>query len=178
MISQERVRELFDYREDGCLIRKVRTANNACIGDVAGSPDSNGHLQVKVSRRIYMVHRLVWLWHHGYLPEHEVDHVNRKQSDNRIENLREVSRTCNMRNLPNRCDNTSGIKGVCWHARDRRWAAQIKITGRRVSLGYHENFLEAVCHRLAAEQAENWEGCDSCSPAYQYVKEHINCEKT
>jgi len=36
-----------------------------------------------------------------------------------------------------------------------------------------ESLLEAACYRLAAEQAENWEGCDSTSPAYLYVRKFI-----
>lgn len=33
----------------------------------------------------------------------------------------------------------------------------------------------AVCARLAGEQCLDWEGCDSNSPAYKYVKENIQC---
>ena len=32
---------------------------------------------------------------------------------------------------------------------------------------------DAVCARLAAEQCLNWEGCDSNSSAYQFVKKYI-----
>lgn len=39
-------------------------------------------------------------------------------------------------------------------------------------LNYNPND-EAVCHRLAAEQCVNWPGCDSSSPAYQYVQKML-----
>ena len=34
VITQERVKSLFDYREDGNLVRRVQTSNRVKIGDV------------------------------------------------------------------------------------------------------------------------------------------------
>lgn len=176
-LTQERVRELFNCR-DGKLIRRVRAGQNGCIGREAGYLRRDGYLQIAIDRRVYLAHRLVWLWHKGYLPEHGVDHIDRNSTNNRIENLREVSQSCNMRNTPNRATNTSGVKGVsCAGHQTGKWRVGILVRGRRVYLGLHTCFLEAVCHRLAAEQAENWEGCDSCSPAFRYVKEYLKVDK-
>lgn len=102
-----------------------------------------------------------------------LDHIDRKILNNRIENLREVSNSCNMRNTGNPSTNTSGVKGVCWNKSKNKWRAEIKINSRMTHLGYFTDFTEAVAHRLAAEQCLNWECCDGCSPAYQFMKEHI-----
>lgn len=176
ILTQERVRELLDYREDGNLIRLVPMQ---CVkaGAVAGSLGGTGYLQTMVDGKKYRNHRLIWLWHFGYLPEHGLDHIDRDQLNNRIENLREVSQTCNMRNTGNPVNNTSGTKGVSWKKRASKWVANITINQEQIGLGYHDSKLEAACHRLAAEQAENWEGCDSSSPAYQYVMKNINKER-
>jgi len=171
-ITQARVKELFDYREDGELILKARTAYNTRKGDAAGC-SSCGYRRTSVDYRRHMNHRLIWLWHYGYLPENRIDHINRNKSDNRIENLREVSHACNLRNTGNHCTNTSGVKGVRWHKGNKKWAAHITVNGKEIFLGIQPCFLEAACLRLAAEQAVGWEGCDSCSPAFQYVKKHI-----
>lgn len=172
-LTQGRVRELFDYTKDGLLVRKVGI-NNTKIGDIVGSPSGKGHLLVMVDKRLHKVHRIVWLWHHGYLPEYGIDHINRIGTDNRIENLREAGQQCNQRNTGNYRNNTSGVKGVSWQNNSQKYRAEIKSTDRRLYLGQSEDFLEAVCHRLAAEQALDWAGCDDCSPAFQYVKQHIN----
>lgn len=172
-LTQERIRELFDYREDGNLVRKAAVGRNR-VGDPVGCIYEYGYLRVKIASDLYMVHQLVWLWHHGYLPEHDVDHVDRNRLNNRIENLRETSRQCNMRNTGNRADNTSGIKGVVWYRRDGKWMVRVVVNQRQYFLGRHEDFTEAVAHRLAAEQAEGWEGCDSNSPAFQYMQNYIN----
>ena len=172
VLTQARVRELFDYRDDGKLIWKIKV-KAVCVGDIAGGDNNNSYTQIGIDGKPYLSHRVIWLWHHGYIPEHELDHINRKPWDNRIENLREVTHSCNLRNSGNRKDTTSGVKGVYWHAKGKKWQAQIKVAGMAIGLGLHKDFIEAVCHRLAGEQALNWAGCDSSSPAYQYVREQL-----
>jgi hypothetical protein len=175
MLTQERVKELFDYNpETGELVRKVSTSSNAKAGDVAGSPNNRGYLVTQINRERYLNHRLIWLHVHGFFPEHQIDHINRIRSDNRLENLREVSQSCNMRNACQKSNNTSGVQGVHWFKRDQKWQAHIQTGKKNHHLGYHSSFLEAVCHRLAAEQCLDWGSCDSNSPAYQYIKENSN----
>lgn len=106
------------------------------------------------------------------MPEHGIDHIDQNRINNRIENLREASPQCNMRNRKQQ-KSTSGIKGVYWYKAANKWRAQIQINGKNIFLGYHDDLLEAACHRLAAEQAENWSGCDTTSPAYLFVKKHM-----
>lgn len=177
MLTQEKVRELFDYR-DGMLIWKSK-GKRVVVGNVAGGVSGNmGYHMVSVGGKKFCAHRVIWLWHHGYMPENDVDHINRDKTDNRIENLREVSRSCNMRNTDNLSNCTSGVKGVSFDNPSGFWMAQITVRGRSVYLGRYPDFTEAVCHRLAAEQAENWAGCDNCSPAFLYVKNTINNGET
>jgi hypothetical protein len=47
---------------------------------------------------IYYAHRLAWLWWFGEWPEGGLDHINRIRNDNRIDNLREATRSENQRN--------------------------------------------------------------------------------
>jgi len=178
-LTQERVRELFDYREDGCFVRRVGRGNQVKAGTVAGAGAvrADGYTEIRVGSRSYLTHRLVWLWHNGYLPEQDIDHIDRDKLNNRIKNLREVSRACNNRNTPNHVHNTSGVKGVSWHARDSTWRARISVNGKNLFLAYSFDFTEAVAHRLAAEQCHDWELSDGCSPAFRYMEEYLN-EKT
>ncbi len=172
-LTQERVKELFDYRGDGVLVRRVTVCNCARVGDLAGSLHCDGYLQVQIDGPSYLAHRIIWLWHKGYLPEHGLDHIDRNKLNNRIDNPREVGRQCNIRNTGNGKRNSSGIKGVCWDRTADKWISQIMINRKQIKLGYHSDFTEAVAHRLAAEQAENWQGCDSSSPAYQFISDYV-----
>lgn len=177
MLTQERVKELFDYK-DGTLVRKKKTSNRVCVGDVVGCQNSRGYLHVKADCGNHKVHRLIWLWHHGYMPENHIDHINRNPLDNHIENLREVGDVCNQRNTGNRIDNNSGVKGVSWFSSCGKWMARIKILGKDRYIGLHADFLEAVCHRLAYEQCLGWSGCDDRSPAYKYVVDNMRNNST
>ncbi len=110
-------------------------------------------------------------WPNGYMPENEIDHTNRNRSDNRIENLREVSRSCNRKNTGNQKNNSSGVKGV-HKSGQSGWSAHIGNGKEQHYLGYTKDFEEAVLLRLAAEQCLGWSGCDLASPAYQYALSH------
>lgn len=172
-LTQEKVHELFDYRADGNLVWKVSPNSRAKIGDIAGCVSCYGYILGTINKKSYRLHRIVWLWHHGYFPENQIDHINRIRTDNRIENLREVTPACNMRNKGNMRTNTSGVKGVSLVKKSNVWIAQISIYGKNITVGSSPDFAEAVCHRLAAEQAINWSGCDSSSPAFKFVQLYI-----
>jgi hypothetical protein len=115
MITYERVHELLDYDpKTGIFTWKVGRGGRR-FGRVAGNKRSDGYIKIQIDGRSYLAHRLAWLYIYGYLPEHDVDQIDRDPSNNRIDNLREVSRTCNLRNCGNHSSNTSGVKGVSFH---------------------------------------------------------------
>jgi len=135
--TQERLKELFEYR-DGLMIRKTRPSIRSFVGQVVGCPDPEGYLRVSVDKRQYLLHRLVYLFHHGYLPEF-LDHANGNRANNKIENLRPASKYQNILNSQIRSDNTSGVKGVCWNARKRKWFAKIYVNKKSLNLGYFDD---------------------------------------
>lgn len=142
IITQELLRMMFDYREDGNLIRKISVAPNARKGDVAGSLKKTGYVTIKINRISYLSHRLIFLWHHGYLPL-EVDHIDRNQLDSRIENLRAADKTDNRRNVGIRSDNKSGVKGVSWDKKRNKWRAQCSVNGTIHHIGIFANLADA-----------------------------------
>ncbi len=170
-LTQERVRELFDYREDGELIWKVRNSNRIKVGDIAGHLGNGGYRRVMLHRKLFLSHRLIWLWWYGYLPEHDIDHINRNRLDNRINNLREVSRQCNLRNCVVSKRNSSGIIGVCWDRDRKKWQAKIEVAGVVNFLGRFDTLTGAAIARWEAEVEHKWPSCNSTSSAYLYLKE-------
>jgi hypothetical protein len=80
------------------------------------------------------------------------DHINRDKTDNRRANLRFVTRTINMRNTGKNASNVSGVKGVSWASRDKKWRAEIRMPGRKINLGWFSTLQEAAAARLAAEE--------------------------
>lgn len=151
-LTAERLREVLDYNPaTGVFIRKVSTAQRTKVGEVVGWDDGQGYLKASVDCKIYKVHRLAWLYVYGVWPTRKLDHINRVRSDNRAENLREVSDVENGRNQSKRVDNTSGQVGVMYHSRFSKWTAQIGVDNKQKSLGYFFSKEEAVAARKAAE---------------------------
>ena len=112
-LTQAQVREMFFYA-DGKLFWRKKTSRKTVVGNEAGTLCKNdGYRQIMINRRIYGTHRLVHLYHHGWIPE-ITDHINQNPTDNRIENLRNATRVENAYNCKLRSDNTSGVKGVTW----------------------------------------------------------------
>lgn len=143
------------------------------MGGVVGCLANNGYLVASIDCKLYLVHRIVFMHVHGYMPENDIDHINRNKLDNRPCNLRESTRSCNVRNVGLRVDNTSGVKGVYWHTQEGKWNPKAFFKGRGKSLGLFSSFIEAVAHRLAAEQCMEWEGCDCNSTAYLYMQKYL-----
>ena len=155
MITQEEVRRLFDYREDGALIRKVAVGGPAGqIGRAIGSVTTGGaerpdkkYLSTKISGKHYCVHKLVYLWHYGQWPE-QVDHVNKDSLDNRVENIRVADSCENMQNRGLFKNNKSGAKGVVWHKRISKWQVYVGVRRAIKHIGYFDDFelAELVAH--------------------------------
>lgn len=84
----------------------------------------------------------------------EVDHRSGDGLDNRRKNLRLATVAQNRRNQRTGKANTSGIKGVSWHKRVKRWAANITVNGKALHLGYHDT-KELARAAYAAASAEH-----------------------
>ena len=170
VLTQEEVREHLDYNPETGELRWKKRKRGRKRGVVVGSTSVAGYLRIRINKKLYYSHRLIWLWVYGYFPETDIDHIDRDPSNNRLSNLREVSRICNQRNCGLDPRNKSGVKGVCWETRYGKWKSAINVDHKEKFLGRFEDFTEADAHRLAAEQCLDWAGCDSNSSAYQYMK--------
>jgi HNH endonuclease/AP2 domain len=135
MLTQAELKRQLHYDpETGLFTRLTSPSSNAKIGDVAGW-NSCGYIRIRLNRKMYMAHRLVWLYMFGKWPENEIDHINRNKTDNRLVNLRSVTRQKNQWNPNIRKDNTSGYIGVTWHKATKKYAASISINKKNIHLG-------------------------------------------
>lgn len=171
-LTQKRLKELLHYNPDtGIFTWRISPNSTVKKQTIAGTIKKTGYVQIKIDRKLYQAHRLAFLYMEGYTPENEVDHIDRNPSNNRWSNLREASRICNVRNCKVSIKSKSGITGVYWYAKSRKWAATITVNKTRFFLGFHANFEEAIATRWKAEVEHNWPGCNSNSSAYLYLKE-------
>lgn len=80
-----------------------------------------------------------------------IDHINGDRADDRWVNLREVTQQENSRNQRRASRNTSGVLGVYWSKKRKKWRSRIGLDGKLLCLGYYETIEEAADARKAAE---------------------------
>jgi hypothetical protein len=124
MITQERLKELFEYEEATGRLRRLKTIGAKKSGSYATSKTKQGYLQAQIDGRTYTVHRLVYLYHFGEFPI-MIDHINRDKVDNRLTNLRVATFSQNACNTKKRKDNTSGTKGVTYCNTRKAWLVKV-----------------------------------------------------
>jgi len=155
MITQQELINLFDYK-DGALYYKDRTMSrgrpSARNGEKIGSVMNNGYLNVALNKKKYLVHRLVFLYHHGFMPKF-IDHIDGNQANNAIENLRESTMAQNMCNTKTRTDNTSGVKGVHFNRQKNKWQAKLWVRGKQIARIFESKDLAVEFMGLFREMA-------------------------
>jgi hypothetical protein len=137
-LTQERLKEILDYDfETGIFKWKKITGYGAQFsGREAGTLTSNGYLKIGIDQKRHRSHRLAWLYVYGYLPLNDIDHINGIRTDNRIINLREVTRSENLQNIKtHHIDNKSGLLGVSYSKAAKSYVSQISINGKYTYLG-------------------------------------------
>lgn len=166
-LTQDIVRELLDYNPDtGVFTWNFRGPhhfktigyfnhwNNMHAGSVAGCiyTDSCGkkYIRIGINGKGYAAHRIAWLYVHKDTAD-EIDHIDGNGVNNKISNLRSVSRQENQRNKRMGKRNTSGVVGVSWNKSAGMWSAQITISRVRKHLGCFRSFNAAVAARKSAE---------------------------
>lgn len=88
---------------------------------------------------------------HQFLGFADCDHADRNELNNRKYNLRLCTRSQNCQNRSKHTNNTSGFIGVSWHKTTNKWAANINVNKKRISLGVFTDKEEAIRARLFAE---------------------------
>lgn len=123
--SKQFLRECFIYSSDtGELVwrhrpvhhfnslKAQRRCNTLFAGREAGHPHVEGYVVVKLCGLNILTQHVCWVLGTGEYPKDELDHINGKRKDNRLVNLRDVTRTLNQKNVKIRKDNVTGTPGV------------------------------------------------------------------
>ena len=151
MLSQELLKELFTLNEHGQLIRNFR-CGKAPKGSHSICEDKDGYLTIGINKKLYRTHRVVWMYVHGSFPDGDLDHINRNKKDNRIENLRVVTKSQNRQNITAHKNNKSGMKGVWLHKQTKRWCSTIGLNSKNKYLGSFSTKEEAQAAYMAASK--------------------------
>ena len=153
MINQETVKNLFYYDvESGMLFWRIGNGRNVKPWQEAKALNGNGYCTAKVNGKSYLTHRLAWLYVYGEFPKEDIDHKNRIRNDNRLCNLRAVSRTDNCQNISLPSHNKSGHIGISWFKSHKSWTVYVKVNKKNKWLGNYKNLDDAIAARKAGEK--------------------------
>ncbi|WP_266030417.1 HNH endonuclease signature motif containing protein [Brucella intermedia] len=132
---------------------KGRSWNTSWAGKPAMSYlGKTGYLVGNIGRKVFKSHRVAWAIFHGEWPTTDIDHINGDRTDNRINNLRLVTRQDNLRNMGIPVHNSSGHIGVSWSKERHKWLAYINVNRRMIPLGRFDRLEDAVAARKVADK--------------------------
>jgi hypothetical protein len=144
-LTQARAQELFHYDEESGIFTRLIRTGHCHVGDIAGYKHHTGYIQIKIDCKEYLSHRLAFLYAYGVWPKDQIDHINGIRDDNRLCNLREATLAQNYQNQRKaQSDNkTSGLLGVSFDKKRKKWLAQIMIDRKNKHLGRYNTPEEA-----------------------------------
>lgn len=132
---------IYDESTEFCLRHKADRHKVVAGTPVRASKAHNGYRLVKLLGKTYRLHRVVWMLHNGAIPDGmEVDHVDGDVQNNRIGNLRLVTKS---QNAFNRKNHTGKLlpKGIVFLRKDNVYQARVMKEGRRYCF-HHKDLLE------------------------------------
>lgn len=111
--------------------------------------DNVGYRSGRLLSSQVRAHRVIWKMVYGYEPK-LIDHINQDKKDNRICNLRDVSKAANSVNRE--CRRNGQITGVTWCANRRKWVAQMQTGGKNMARRFAKK-EDAIAYRAELERA-------------------------
>jgi len=164
ILTQEVLKELLTYDPETGIFKWKRrdrkyckstahqtTWNKRFSGKETNGLSVQGYVRISIFNKRYRAHRLAFLYMEGEFPKDKVDHWLGDRSDNRWSNIDHSSHLQNSRNLKRCKRNTTGITGLSWYEKNRRFMAYINVNYKTIYLGTYEDFFEACCARKSAE---------------------------
>lgn len=152
MPTKEELHKRYIYNpEDGTLVYRIKLGRRS-KGSLVGKQHNQGHLCTTIDKKYASLHRIIYTMHFGQIPAgYHVDHIDGDKTNNRVSNLRAVPAVENMRNKPHQKNNTTGVMGVYYDQRYKRWYAKISIMGKLLHLGTFKDKKDAIEARSLAE---------------------------
>lgn len=111
---------------------------------ITGIKGKSKYAKVQVNGKTYAAHRLAWRLYYGSWPKGQIDHIDGDTGNNRIDNLRDVSKNENMQNLKkHRKGKLFGAHLLRREGCMDRWQCSINHEGNSVYLGCYYTAEEA-----------------------------------
>ena len=150
--TKERLEELFDYQPESGLFFRKQKNSRAKAGSIAGHIKDNGYIAINVDGGKYHAHRLAWIYINGCEPSGDIDHIDGDRTNNRISNLRNVSRSTNLENIKKAKSHnkSTGILGA--YPSGNGFTSKIQVKGKTYHLGSFKTVEQASTAYMEAKR--------------------------
>lgn len=146
MLTQQTAHALFIYSNGELLWKSDSPYVKA--GTVAGSVKKSKHRQVSVNGIKYNACDIIYLYHHGTFPKGGIMHINGDITDNRIENLQDVSLYDYYYNEYN---NPIGESTIAYIEKTNTFEVRVNVFDVDIVIGKFKSQDEAFASFLAAK---------------------------
>lgn len=146
-LTQQQIAKVLKYDPTtGTLIwisnlHSKRAIPNSRAGSLVST---TGYRSITLFGRSYLEHHLIWFITYGVWPQGQIDHINQQRDDNRIINLREVTKSENARNRSRNPHSKLGEHGVWYNKRTNKYVAEITLNGKKVYQKSFDDIDEAI----------------------------------
>ena len=161
VVTAGRLRSLLHYDPaTGTFTWKDRPNLRPCdrlriVGKVAGCYAAQiNSIVIRIDSRLYLAHRLAWLYVKDEWPEYEIDHRDLNRANNSFLNLRPAEGWLNRANVRVRSHSRIGVKGVSFSRNGKRYVSQISIHGKKQHLGTFDSVPEAHTAYMTAARKQ------------------------
>jgi len=152
-ITIEMLEEYLSYDPETGLLRWIKSPMTKIReGDLAGTINGDGYLQIILNGKHISGHIAAWVLFHKRWPKEQVDHKNGNRSENAITNLREATLPQNSFNRGLYSNNKSGVPGVFWSILEQKWKVGLNINKKHIHLGTFKYKEDAIKVRRDAEE--------------------------
>ena len=139
----DRLRAMLSYNAATGEFFNLAPCSGGGLPRRVGNINRSGYMRVHFGGRFFAAHRLAWFYVTGQWPEKDIDHINGIRHDNRLCNLRAVTRKQNRENTTVSWS-ASGVRGVTWCKKRKAWKAQVRHNQQQYNLGYFSDVNEAA----------------------------------
>lgn len=131
----ERVKQIIAYDPlSGVFTWKENRGGSAKVGSKAGAyREADGYTHIFIFGKQWLAHRLAWTLENNLIPDcMEVDHIDGDRQNNAIRNLRLATSSQNKFNACLRKDSVTGVKGVGYDKKRKKWTGRVRADGEIV----------------------------------------------
>ena len=139
-ITKELLHSIFEYKDGSIFWKQAKQGTRA--GAIAGSINKRGYLVTQINGKDYKNHLIIYIMHYGYT-KYEIDHIDKNPSNNKIENLREATKSQNQWNKSKQTNNSSGFKNVRFCKKTGKWAVAVQKHRKSYWGGYFDDIDQA-----------------------------------